>query len=76
MSGHRDEPNTNAESTAAAGADGGVIPRLNPDDTNPASDLKTDVIRDVEREHTFTSDVVGPRRDEISDEDSDLEERS
>ena len=53
-----------------------MIPRLNPGDTNPASDLKTDIIRDVEREHSITSDVVGPRRDEISDEDSDLEERS
>jgi hypothetical protein len=46
------------------------IPRLSPDeDGNPASDLKTDVIKDVEREHTITSDVVGPRADEMPDED-------
>ncbi|MFC8681246.1 hypothetical protein ACFT30_06945 [Microbacterium ureisolvens] len=50
----------------------GVIPRLAPEDTNPASDLKTDVIKDVEREHTITGDFVGPRSDDIDDEDSDL----
>lgn len=47
------------------------IPRISPEDSNPASDLKTDVIKDVEREHTITSDVVGPRSDEIPDEKSD-----
>ena len=47
------------------------IPRLNDGDSNPASDLKTDVIKDVEREHEFTSDVVGPRSDEIPDDESD-----
>ena len=47
------------------------IPRLSPEDSNPASDLKTDVIKDVEREHTITGDVVGPRSDEIPDEKSD-----
>jgi hypothetical protein len=76
MSDHRAEPTSDDQSTTAADDAGGVIPRLNPGDTNPASDLKTDIIRDVEREHSITSDVVGPRRDEISDEDSDLEERS
>jgi hypothetical protein len=47
------------------------IPRLSPEDGNPASDLKTDVIKDVEREHTITGDFVGPRSDEIPDEKSD-----
>ena len=48
-----------------------VIPRLSPEDGNPASDLKTDVIKDIEREHTITGDFVGPRADEIPDEKSD-----
>ena len=48
-----------------------VIPRLSPEDGNPASDLKTDVIKDVEREHTITGNFVGPRADEIPDEKSD-----
>lgn len=48
-----------------------VIPRLSPEDGNPASDLKTDVIKDVEREHTITGDFVGPRADEIPAEKSD-----
>jgi hypothetical protein len=48
-----------------------VIPRLSPEDGNPASDLKTDVIKDVEREHTITGDFVGPRADEIPEEKSD-----
>ena len=39
-----------------------------PSDGNPASDLKTDVIRDVEREHTITGDIVGPRSDEMPDD--------
>jgi hypothetical protein len=47
------------------------VPRLSPEDSNPASDLKTAVIKDVEREHTITGDVVGPRSDEIPDEKSD-----
>jgi hypothetical protein len=47
------------------------IPRLSPEDGNPASDLKTDVIKDIEREHTITGDFVGPRSDEIPDEKSD-----
>ncbi|MDT0186310.1 hypothetical protein Q9S36_39595 [Microbacterium sp. ARD31] len=48
------------------------VPSLTPDEEgNPASDLKTDVIKDVEREHTITGDVVGPRSDEIPDEKSD-----
>lgn len=47
------------------------LPRLSPEDSNPASDLKTDVIQDVEREHEITSDVVGPRGDEIPDAKSD-----
>jgi hypothetical protein len=47
------------------------IPRLSPEEGNPASDLKTDVIKDVEREHTITGDVVGPRSDEIPDGESD-----
>jgi hypothetical protein len=46
------------------------IPRLSPEDGNPASDLKTDVIKDVEREHTITGDVVGPRSDEMPDDSS------
>ena len=50
------------------------IPRISPEEGNPASDLKTDVIKDVEREHTITSDVVGPRGDEIPDDESDLGE--
>ena len=50
------------------------IPRISPEGGNPASDLKTDVIKDVEREHTITSDVVGPRSDEIPDDESDLGE--
>jgi hypothetical protein len=45
------------------------IPRLSPEDSNPASDLKTDVIKDVEREHTITGDFVGPRSDEMLDDD-------
>jgi hypothetical protein len=52
------------------------IPRLSPEDGNPASDLKTDIIKDVEREHTITGDVVGPRAEEIPDEESDLPEQS
>ena len=48
------------------------IPRLSPEEGNPASDLKTDVIKDVEREHTITGDLVGPRADDIPDEKSDL----
>ncbi|GAB3602193.1 hypothetical protein [Microbacterium aureliae] len=48
------------------------IPPLSPEEEgNPASDLKTDVIKDVEREHTITSDVVGPRAEDIPDEKSD-----
>ena len=47
------------------------VPRLSPGDSNPASDLKTDVIKDVEREHTITGDFDGPRSDEIPDEESD-----
>ena len=42
-----------------------------PSDGNPASDLKTDVIRDVEREHTITGDLVGPRADEMPDDTDD-----
>jgi len=45
--------------------------RSSSEDGNPASDLKTDVIKDVEREHTITSDVVGPRGDEIPDDESE-----
>lgn len=45
------------------------IPRLSPEEGNPASDLKTDVIKDVEREHTITGDFVGPRSDEMPDDD-------
>jgi hypothetical protein len=37
-------------------------------DGNPASDLKTDVIKDVEREHTITGDFVGPRSEDMPDE--------
>lgn len=33
------------------------IDPISPDDDNPADDLKTDVVEDVEREHTITSDV-------------------
>jgi hypothetical protein len=33
------------------------IPRVTPEDGNPADDLKTDVKRDVRREHTITSDA-------------------
>jgi hypothetical protein len=40
------------------------------DDGNPASDLKTDVIKDVERDDTITSDFVGPRGDETRDDAS------
>lgn len=50
------------------------VPRMSPGDTNPASDLKTDIIKDVEREHEITGDFVGPRSDEIPDEKSDLAE--
>lgn len=50
------------------------IPRLSPDEGNPASDLKTDVIKDVEREHTITGDFVGPRGDEVREESSDDDE--
>lgn len=47
-----------------------------PSDGNPAGDLKTDVIRDVEREHTITGDVLGPRADELPDDadDGDLDD--
>lgn len=38
-----------------------------------SSDLKTDVIKDVEREHTITGDFVGPRSDEMPDDQSDDE---
>lgn len=47
------------------------VPRLSPEDGNPASDLKTDVIKDVEREHTITGDFVGPRSDEMPDDSSE-----
>ena len=47
------------------------IPRLSPEDSNPASDLKTDAIKDIEREHTITSDFVGPRSDEIPDDETE-----
>ncbi len=50
------------------------VPRLAPEDSNPASDLKTDVIRDVEREHTITGDFVGPRADDMPDESEDPDE--
>ncbi len=51
------------------------IPRLSPESGNPASDLKTDIIKDVEREHTITGDVVGPRSDEMPDDDEDEDEQ-
>ncbi|WP_164861632.1 hypothetical protein [Microbacterium sp. CPCC 204701] len=50
------------------------IPRISPGDTNPASDLKTDIIKDVEREHEITGDVVGPRSDEMPDDEHDGDE--
>lgn len=34
------------------------IPPVSPDDDNPADDLKTDAIRDIEREHEITGDTV------------------
>lgn len=40
------------------------VPPVSPEDENPASELKTDVVRDVEREHTITSDTG------VDDEDS------
>lgn len=49
------------------------VPRMSPGDTNPASDLKTDIIKDVEREHEITGDFVGPRSDEMPDEPADDE---
>lgn len=52
------------------------VPRVSPGDTNPASDLKTDVIKDVEREHTITGDFVGPRSDEMPDDQSDEDDES
>ncbi|WP_167758115.1 hypothetical protein [Microbacterium sp. dk485] len=33
------------------------VPPLSPGDENPADDLKTDIVEDVKREHTITSDV-------------------
>ena len=45
------------------------IPRLSPESGNPASDLKTDIIKDVEREHTITGDFVGPRASEMPDDE-------
>jgi hypothetical protein len=50
------------------------VPRLSPEDGNPASDLKTDVIKDVEREHTITGDVVGPRAEDMPDDSEDPNE--
>ncbi|MCP2635022.1 hypothetical protein K0817_000385 [Microbacterium sp. HD4P20] len=48
------------------------VPRLSPDEEgNPVSDLKTDVIKDVEREHTITGDFVGPRSDEMPDDSAE-----
>lgn len=35
------------------------VPPISPEDENPASELKTDVVNDVEREHTITGDLVG-----------------
>ncbi|QIG38732.1 hypothetical protein G5T42_03875 [Microbacterium sp. 4R-513] len=46
-------------------------PEPTPEFSNPASELKTDVIKDVEREHTITGDVVGPRSTDIPPEKSD-----
>jgi len=34
------------------------IPRTSPEGGNPASDLKSDVVEDVQREHTITGDFV------------------
>lgn len=34
------------------------IPRISPEEGNPADDLKTDAIKDVEREHEITGDTV------------------
>jgi hypothetical protein len=50
------------------------VPRLSPEDGNPASDLKSDVIKDVEREHTITGDVVGPRAEDMPDDSEDPNE--
>jgi hypothetical protein len=43
------------------------IPPVSPGDENPADDLKTDVIEDVEREHTITGDTVADNRDDRGD---------
>jgi hypothetical protein len=40
------------------------VPPVSPEDENPASELKTDVVHDVEREHTITSDVGAEDDDE------------
>ncbi|MGP3534547.1 hypothetical protein ACTU3I_07115 [Microbacterium sp. RD1] len=34
------------------------VPPISPDDENPADELKTDVVRDVEREDTITGDFT------------------
>lgn len=47
--------------------------RESQEDGNPASDLKTDVIKDIERDDTITSDVVGPRGDEVPDDSADAD---
>lgn len=49
---------------------GAVIPPVSPGDENPASDLKTDVIKDVERDDTITGDFVGARDGTDTDEAS------
>ncbi|WP_191906621.1 hypothetical protein [Microbacterium lushaniae] len=40
------------------------VPPLSPGDENPADDLKTDIVKDVKREHTITSDVTGDDADD------------
>lgn len=35
-----------------------LIPRIAPENENPANELKTDVVKDVEREDTITGDFT------------------
>ncbi len=44
------------------------IPRTSPEGENPADDLKTDVVRDVERDDTITSGFTAKEQDDSTDD--------
>lgn len=48
-----------------------LIPRIAPENENdnPASELKTDVVRDVERDDTITGDFTATDDDPVADGD-------